>query len=169
MHRRNVIPLMLGLVLAAALPAAAAPPEPPTTLPSFDLEALDGGRVTSGDLAGKVALVDLWATWCAPCVQEIPHWNALLERYGAQGFTVLGITLRSGWAEDIRKDLAGFDVRVDYPLVVGDDDLEFELAVTGYPTTLLVDRDGTIRKTYTGNTEGKLAEVEADVAKLLSV
>ena len=52
--------------------------------------------------------------------------------------------------------------------MVGNDDLEFEFGVMGYPTTMLVARDGRIHNIYTGNTEDKLATVEADIARLLS-
>ena len=76
----------------------------PRPMPAFELEALDGSRFSSKELAGKVALVDLWATWCKPCLAEIPHWNELHERYGKRGFTVLGITIQSGWVIDIKSD-----------------------------------------------------------------
>jgi thiol-disulfide isomerase/thioredoxin len=74
-------------------------------MPPFELETLDGARFSSTALAGKVALVDFWATWCQPCLDEIPFWNQLHQRHAHLGFTVLGIVVQSGWASDVRSDI----------------------------------------------------------------
>ncbi len=138
-------------------------------MPAFELEMLEGGHLSSVELAGRVVLVDLWATWCGPCLVEIPHWNELQGRYAQQGFTVLGITIQSGWADDIQSDIEGFDFEIDYPVVVGTDKVERAFGgILGFHTDFLITRDGKIYKKYTGTYPGKREEIEAAIERLLS-
>ena len=136
-------------------------------VPSFDLESVDGSRFTSKAIEGKVVLVDFWATWCAPCIAEIPNWNQLYARYREKGFVVLGMTIRSGWASDIKPDAEKF--KIAYLVVVGNDDVEDGFGgIWGFPTTFLVNRKGQIYKKYTGTYPQKQAQIEADIQKLLA-
>lgn len=138
-------------------------------MPGFELEALDGSRFSSRALAGKVALVDLWATWCKPCIEEIPRWNELLRRYEGRGFAVLGIAIQSGWATDIKADIEKFDFEINYPVVVGNQEIERAFGgVLAFPTTFLITREGKIYKKYVGEYENKHTEIEADIKELLS-
>ena len=62
--------------------------------PNFVATTLDGSPVTPGALRGKVVLLDFWATWCAPCIVELPNIKRMHERYGSDGeFVVVGISL----------------------------------------------------------------------------
>ena len=136
------------------------------SVPTFDLESINGSRLSSKALEGKVVLVDFWATWCQPCIEEIPHWNELHARYQAKGFVVLGMTIRSGWASDIKPDAE--KLKIAYPVVVGNDDVEKGFGgIWGFPTTFLVNRNGQIYKKYTGSYPQKQAQIEADIQKLL--
>lgn len=138
-------------------------------MPTFDLETLDGKRFLSSTLSGKVALVDFWATWCGYCIQEIPGWNELHLRYAPKGFTVLGITVHSGWASDIKSDIEKLELEIKYPLVIGNDKVAREFGgMLGFPTTFLVDRNGQIYKKYTGQYPQKRAQIAADVQRLLA-
>ncbi len=138
-------------------------------MPTFELESLQGGNFSSKAVAGKVALVDFWATWCQPCIEEIPFWNQLQQRYGGRGFTVLGITVQSGWASDIRSDIEKSKLDIKYPTVVGNEKVAEEFGgVLGFPTTFLVTRDGQIYKRYVGQYPDKQKQIEADIQKLLS-
>jgi thiol-disulfide isomerase/thioredoxin len=137
------------------------------SVPAFDLESVNGIRFSSKALQGKVALVDFWATWCAPCIAEIPQYNELYKRYQDQGFVVVGVTVRSGWASDIKPDAER--LKMAYPVVVGNDDVEKGFGgIWGFPTTFLVNRKGQIYKTYTGTSPQKQAQIEADIKKLLA-
>src|SRR5262249_3347368 len=136
-------------------------------VPAFDLESVDGTRLSSKALAGKVLLVDFWATWCQPCIEEIPRWNELYKRYQAKGFVALGMTIRSGWASDIKPDAE--KLKIAYPVVVGNDDVEKGFGgIWGFPTTFLVNRKGQIYKKYTGTYPQKQTQIEADIQKLLA-
>jgi cytochrome c biogenesis protein CcmG, thiol:disulfide interchange protein DsbE len=136
-------------------------------VPTFDLESVDGTRFTSKALEGKVVLVDFWATWCQPCIAEIPQWNELYARYQSKGLVVVGMTIRSGWASDIKPDAA--KLKMAYPVVVGNDDVEKAFGgIWGFPTTFLVNRKRQIYKKYTGTYPQKQTQIEADIQKLLA-
>ena len=136
-------------------------------VPAFDLQSIDGTHVTSKALEGEVVLVDFWATWCAPCIAEIPQWNQLYARHREKGFVVLGVTIRSGWASDIKPDAE--KLKIAYPVVVGNDDVEKGFGgIWGFPTTFLVNRKGQIYKKYTGTYPQKQAQIEADIQKILA-
>lgn len=135
-------------------------------MPAFELETPNGTRFSSKLLSGKVALVDFWATWCKPCIEEIPLWNELYARHRDKGLMVLGITIQSGWASDIKPDVE--KLKIAYPIVVGDEKVEKDFGgVWGFPTTFLLDRQGRILKKYTGQDPQKRAQIEAELTKLL--
>ncbi len=162
----------LSVLVAVGLAASAeglfsAEPARLPPMPSFELKRLDGSGFSSQSLAGKVVLIDLWATWCKPCVEDIPHWNRLQQRYHQQGFTLLGITVQSGWVSDIQEEIEEYDFKIEYPVVVGNEEIEEAFGVEGFPTAFLVTRDGKIYQKYTGQYPKRRAEIEADIEKLL--
>ena len=169
LHRRHGAGLLITCCFLAFangfLPVALAQALHP--VPAFDLESIDGSRVTSKALEGKVVLADFWATWCAPCIAEIPDWNKLYARYREKGLVVLGVTIRSGWASDIKPDAE--KLKMAYPVVVGNDDVEEGFGgIWGFPTTFLVNRKGQIYKKYTGTYPQKQTQIEADIQTLLA-
>ncbi len=167
-HRIGASLLVASLVFAFAsglLPVAFAQVLQPA--PAFDLESVDGNRFTSKAFEGKVVLVDFWATWCQPCIEEIPRWNELYTRYQGKGLVVVGMTIRSGWASDIKPDAT--KLKIAYPVVVGNEDVEKGFGgIWGFPTTFLINRKGQIYKKYTGTYPQKQTQMEADIQKLLA-
>ena len=119
-------------------------------LPEFSAKDLRGHTISPADLRGKVVLIDFWATWCEPCKKEMPGYQKLADRYGAKGFAVIGF--KSNMMADT-EDPLGFakKIGVHYPLVVATDDVMQKFgALEGLPTTLLYDRQGTLRKKVIG-------------------
>lgn len=162
-------PLLGAVLLLAACSHGPQPAPGLPLLPPFERESLDGTRFSSKALAGKVALVDFWATWCQPCLEEIPFWNQLQKRYADRGFTMLGITVQSGWASDIKADIEKSKLEINYPVVVGDERIAQEFGgVLGFPTTFPITRDGRIFKKYTGQYPAKESQIETDIQTLLS-
>ena len=123
----------------------------------------ESGTVSLADQQGKVVLVDLWATWCVPCIAELPHLQAMSEEFAPDDFLMLGIVLESGEREEVVDFLAKQEVT--YTQVMGEEDTgEAFGPFLGYPTKYLIDRDGLVVKRYFGSIG---EELRADVATLI--
>jgi peroxiredoxin len=118
----------------------------PERMPEFDLRDTAGHEVSSKQFRGKVVLLDFWATWCAPCKQEMPGYEKLYRRYQGHGLAVIGIA-----ADSDATVVAKFakELKITYPLLINGMDLQ-RYGVEGLPTTLLVDRHGFIKKKVVG-------------------
>lgn len=119
------------------------------TLPGITLPRAGGGTYTFGPDDGKVTLVVFWATWCKPCLMEIPTLNDLEETYGEQGFRVVSILLDD---PDGTKAPA-FMVRhgINYPVLIDDGKTEERFGgLRALPTNFLVGRDGRVKKRLEG-------------------
>ena len=132
-----------------------------SSLPDFLVKDLQGHPISSADLRGKVVLIDFWATWCQPCKKEMPGYQSLADRYGSQGFVVIGFKFET--MPDVEDPLQfAKEIGVHYPLAVATADLKQKFGgIEGLPTTLLYDRQGVLRSKvigfeYTNNIESAL-------------
>lgn len=119
-------------------------------LPDFSVQDLRGHPISSGDLRGKVVLVDFWATWCQPCKKEMPGYQRLADRYGSRGFVVIGFKFDTMMDTE---DPLRFAQRigVHYPLAVATDEIKQKFGgIEGLPTTMLYDRQGILRTKVIG-------------------
>jgi len=159
--------LAIGLALALfACTAKQSTLQPAKGAPDFDLENLRGGKTKSGDLKGKVAVVDFWATWCEPCKAEIPHFNKLNEDYQGKDVQVLGIAIESPH-DDIAPTIKNLGIK--YMVLAGNDSVVDGFGgVIGYPTTYIVTKDWKIYKKYLGALPDKEARIRKDIDKLLA-
>jgi thiol-disulfide isomerase/thioredoxin len=133
-------------------------------LPAVALTGLDGKTVSREDLAGKVVLVELWATWCPPCRGTLGWLGELKKRHGDH-LAVVAIAVESDEA-DVRKLMA----ELNLPLVwtMGTPDLVRSLGdVSAVPTLLVFDREGRTAGAFYGAPPGLHAEAEAKVAALV--
>jgi cytochrome c-type biogenesis protein len=127
-------------------------------VPELTLKNLDGKDVSLADYKGKIVLVNFWATWCAPCREEIPWLIELQKTYGEKGFTVLGIAMdeegRSVVAPYVQAekfDVNGMPTPMSYPILLGNDAAADKFGgLLGYPTSVLISRDGKQVKRVTG-------------------
>jgi peroxiredoxin len=135
--------------------------------PAFTLPALDGAQVSLSDYEGKVVVLDLWATWCPPCRQEIPFLVELHKELESQGLVVLGVGLDQGG----ESALAPFaeEYGVTYPVLVGNRDVQAAYGVTGIPTTFLIGRDGRIATKHVGYHPSMAESMREEVMALLAV
>jgi thiol-disulfide isomerase/thioredoxin len=130
-------------------------------LPDFSVTDLQGHEVSSAELRGKVVLIDFWATWCQPCKKEMPGYQKLVDRYGVQGFAVIGLKFDTMMDMEDPIQFAK-KIGVRYPLAVAPEDLKQKFGgIEGLPTTMIYDRKGILRKKivgfeYTDNIEAEL-------------
>lgn len=136
-------------------------------LPALNLQDFDGKAISAADqFKGNIVVLDFWATWCVPCIAEIPTLNRLQEKYADRGVKVVGVALASGEAKEV-KPFVGRN-RMKYTVLMGDDDQVYDLNVVAFPTTYLVTRDLKVFRRYIGAGPRKAAEVEADIQTLLA-
>ena len=132
------------------LPASAAPPQEMELL----LNTVDGKTLRLADLRGKVVLVNFWATWCPPCLEEIPVLVRFQEQFADKGVVVVGVDFMDQTSlEGLRQFIA--EHQINYPIVYGDSVRLNQLAkglggVFGLPVTKLLDRQGQVGSSRTG-------------------
>ena len=126
--------------------------------PEFKVKDLNDKDVSLTDYKGKVVLVNFWATWCDPCRVEIPWLIEMQDKYGPKGFTVLGIAMDeegkpvvAPFVAKERYEVKGEKVPMNYPIVIGNDGVAEKFGgLLGYPTSVLISKDGKQIKKITG-------------------
>jgi peroxiredoxin len=114
----------------------------------FTLKDMNGTDYRMNDLKGKVVLVNFWASWCAPCLAEIPEFIKVREAYHDKGFEIVGIS-----TDDTPEQLRAFAEKhkTNYPLVQVTGEVEEAFGpVFGLPTSVLIARDGSVCKRHFG-------------------
>lgn len=120
-----------------------------TEVRSGRIRLLNGQDLTLEDLKGKVVLVNLWATWCPPCVLEMPGFQRVYEDYRHRGFIVLGLSRDHASPEKVREFLR--QKGITYPVAMeAGSGLEGFGMVQTLPTSFLLGKDGTVRHRVTG-------------------
>jgi thiol-disulfide isomerase/thioredoxin len=150
---RSVLAIACGLALASAVTFTpgckmSSGPQAGELAPDFVLPKLDGSVQKLSNHRGKPVLVNLWATWCPPCIEELPLLDAIVRDYGPRGLVVLGIAGDDDDArvrEFVAQRSPAFEVLLDPGGTVGT-----QYAITGYPETFIVDRDGKLTAKFIG-------------------
>ena len=181
--------LVIGLLLAAfavtltlvqremnqkrSAPAASAAPAAPSIpalrgkpSPAFELADLSGAKVHPSDFKNRVLLVNFWATWCAPCIVEIPWFIEFQKKYGPQGLQIIGISLDETGAKDVVPFVKKHNMT--YPILLGDDKVAEQFGgILGLPTTFIVDKEGKFYSMHRGlvSREGVEEELVALLGK----
>ncbi len=126
-------------------------------LPEFQVTTLEGNQVSSESLKGKVVLINFWATWCDPCVKEIPDLQRFYENWKDRGFRIVGFAEENPSGKGNRSDVKSFanQYGVTYPLAMSNRKIRDAFwSRFGYrqklPTTFLINRDGRLVETFVG-------------------
>jgi peroxiredoxin len=155
-----------GAVLILLLSDATPPPiAPGQAAPAFELERLDGGRVSLESLRGRVVLLNFWATWCPPCEEEMPAMERLHQTLAGQPFELVAVSV-----DEDRNAVVKFRERLGlhFPIL-----LDPRRKVSGayqtfrYPESFLIDPQGRIVSHFIGNREWDAASYVAQIRALL--
>ena len=138
-----------------------------------DLKNMDGSTFKIADKKGKVLIINLWATWCGPCLAEMPAFVKMQETYGPQGFEILGLNTDDepdAVMDDINKVIK--EKGINYPVVFSDAKTQVALLniskFNGIPQSFLVDADGNLRAVFKGANKENVVKMEQMVAQLVT-
>ncbi len=135
--------LVFGLAFSDSARASA-------KMPQFVLKsAVDDTEVDSQGFAGKVLLVSFFATWCPPCVEEIPTFNELQKSYSEKGFSIIALSVDQGGPAGVAKLVK--KKNINYPVLMADNETMQNFGgVYGVPVSFLVNKEGNVVKKYPG-------------------
>lgn len=182
MNKKKILVLLATLVISTALAACGNSDSGYTTgdnskdgrsqvsqgelqsIPDFSAKDIEGNKVDNSIFKeNKVTLVNVWATWCGPCVNELPEIQKVYSELKDQGIGVVGIVADGNDAEDTAKELIEHE-SLKYKMIIPDSNLEKNLISTlrGFPTSYVVDSEGKILGMKLGgmNAEGFKAFIE---------
>ncbi|MDO8947164.1 MAG: TlpA disulfide reductase family protein [Desulfocapsaceae bacterium] len=154
----QIMALMLFLVSSSAHAA--------TKMPSFSLpDAVSGATVNSTDYNGKTLLVTFFATWCPPCMQEVPTLMELHQEFSKADFSVVGLSVDQGGPDVVAKLV---EMRsINYPVLMADETTARNFGgVAGIPTSFLVNKEGNVVKKYPGYVPHAI--LEKDIKTLMN-
>jgi thiol-disulfide isomerase/thioredoxin len=131
----------------------------PGEIPPVSLTTLEGKTYTFGPKDKKVTLVVFWATWCQPCLLEIPSLVEWHEKYRGRGFRVVSINIDDLEGQKMAAIYQKYNI--NYPLLMDDGSAEQKFGgLQALPTSFLLGRDGKVRKTFVGLYPARVIEAE---------
>jgi peroxiredoxin len=133
--------------------------------PDFTLKSASGENLRLSEMRGEVVMINFWASWCAPCRQEMPLLDELYNQYQPMGFTILGVNVEEDptQAKQMLKDNP-----VNFPVLFDDKSAVSKLYdVVAMPSTVLVDRDGNVRYLHRGYKPGYEEAYQQQVRALI--
>ncbi|GGO77079.1 hypothetical protein GCM10011348_05830 [Marinobacterium nitratireducens] len=155
--------LIGGVLLAFGLATTAAPAT--EAVYSLEYRDLEHQPAPLAEYRGKVLLLNFWATWCPPCVREMPSMDRLQQRFSADELAVIAVNVGEN-----REGIEDFRQRLDHPLrfriLLDESGSAFtELGIPGLPMTFLYDRDGNLVETHAGaddwDSDARVEQIEA--------
>lgn len=152
MKKLHSLCIMFCISLFATLISMPGYSQASTKMPAFVLEnVVDGKNVNSIDFQGKALLVTFFATWCPPCMQEIPSLVELQQEFARDGFSVIGLSVDQGGAKEVARLVER--QAINYPVLMADAQTAEDFGgVFGIPVSFLVNKSGNVVKQYTGLT-----------------
>jgi peroxiredoxin len=135
-------------------------------MPSFSLpDAVSGSTVSSANFSGKTLLITFFATWCPPCMQEVPTLIELHQQFSKANFSVIGLSVDEGGSEVVAKLVEKRSI--NYPVLMADATTAHNFGgVVGIPTSFLVNKEGNVVKKYPGYVPHTI--LEQDIKKIMN-
>lgn len=135
------------------------------TAPDFTLKALDGSNLRLAEQKGDIMLINFWASWCGPCIQEMPALDKLAQKYQPMGVQVWGVNVEN----DSSAAKAYLNkVQVAFPILFDTENtVSKAYQVDAMPTTVILDKDGKVRAVHRGYQPGYEKKYENDIKQLL--
>lgn len=145
----SLIPLRI-FVLALLIALTAGSANAGAQMPAFSLpDVVSGSTIKSSSFTGKTLLVTFFATWCPPCMQEVPTLIKLQEQFSKTNFSVIGLSVDQSGPETVAKLVE--QRSINYPVLMADESTARDFGgVAGIPTSFLVNREGNVVKKYPG-------------------
>ncbi len=135
------------------------------TAPDFTLKALDGSNLRLAEQKGDIMLINFWASWCGPCIQEMPALDKLAQKYRPLGVQVWGVNVEN---DSTAAKAYLHKVQVGFPILFDlDNSVSKAYQVDAMPTTVILDKDGKVRAVHRGYQPGFEKKYENDIKQLL--
>ena len=127
-------------------------------MPHLSFTTINGEKIETKDLKGKIMVINLWFTTCHPCIAELPALNKLVEEYKGKDVVFLGISTDT-------KEMLDADFfpkyKFDFKIIANGRDVVRGIGNTGFPTTYIIDANGKVVEVWIGGSTDKKAETEA--------
>lgn len=143
------------------------PPQKGRPAPDFTFPDLDGRNVSLSDFRGKVVLVNIWATWCPPCREEMPSMQKLYERFKGEDFEILAVSIDA----DGREAVAPFmqEMNLTFPALLDPKEkIRALYGIRGVPESFVIERNGILVETVIGPLDWATPKVFSFFQKLLA-
>jgi len=163
----KILTAISGLILTTVLLVAGCSSQAPQVgeqAPDFQLPNLEGQSISLSDFRGEPVLVNFWASWCGPCIYEMPFIQEVYEEWSASGLVVLAIN--KGESLSTAKDFMQSG-NYSFPVLLDiSQDVALEYNIWGIPTTFFIDKDGIIQAIKVGAFSSK-AEIEMMLSEII--
>ncbi len=166
--KQSVFKLLIATALLLTIsvpPSHASSQQISGKAPNFTLKSRSGKNIKLSELRGQVVMINFWASWCAPCRQEMPLLEKIYKKYKRLGFTLLGVNVEQNTraAKNWLKN-----VNVSFPVLFDSSNKTSKLyKVSAMPTTVIIDRNGNMRYLHKGYKPGYEQSYKKQVRKLL--
>ena len=162
---KPVLTLLLSLLIVVGSTSSSQAEKISGKAPNFTLKSLGGKNLKLSEYRGQVVMINFWASWCAPCRQEMPLLEALYKKYKPLGFTLLGVNVEqdSSKAATLLKS-----IKVSFPILFDNKNKVSKLyKVAAMPTTVIIDRSGNLRYIHKGYKPGYENDYQKQVRALI--
>jgi len=170
-HRRSVADISLCLCLTKLASAQGLEDEfeavEPIEAPYAAMQVIDGRAISAEELTGKVVLINFWATWCPPCVEELPTMQNAWEKFGRDDFEIIAVAVAET-PSTVTEFQQKLPMKLDFPIIT-DENLEIfhRWEVRGLPTSFLVDRNGIIQRKAVGGRDFNSSRITCIIQHLV--